>query len=131
MKRLIALFLGSLFLAGCVTPVTSKVTTTGSRELTEAEKGYLYKSVQQKLKDPDSARLTFVPFIETSEGSLDYCGYVNAKNSYGGYAGNQIFKATFLKVNGQVKGAVSLLDGSSIGQQALRDECTERGYKMY
>lgn len=118
-------------LTGCVTPVVSKVTATGSRELTASEKSYMTEAVKNKLIDPDSARITFVPFIETAENSLHYCAYVNSKNSYGGYSGNQIFKGTFLKVNGQVKGAVALIDSSQLGQEALRDECKEIGYSMY
>lgn len=44
--------------------------------------------VRQNLKDPESARFDKVTFnTETGAG----CGYVNAKNSMGGYVGFQSF----------------------------------------
>jgi hypothetical protein len=45
--------------------------------------------VRAKLKDPDSAKFHDIK----RRGPLDYCGWVNARNSYGGYAGDSIFLA--------------------------------------
>lgn len=43
------------------------------------------------MKDPDSARFGSMVAGETSEGVIQVCGYVNGKNSYGGYTGEQPF----------------------------------------
>lgn len=45
-------------------------------------------AVKQKLKDPDSAK--FKNLRPMGEGG-GYCGWVNARNSYGGYAGFAVF----------------------------------------
>lgn len=50
-------------------------------------------SVQQQLKDPDSAKFGEITLVTPAEQSTKYqsikvaCGSVNAKNSYGGYEG--------------------------------------------
>lgn len=58
-----------------------------SKPLTAANKVQITKAVKQLLKDPDSARFRW-PGVQ--EWGL-YCGWVNAKNSYGGYAGFEPF----------------------------------------
>jgi len=46
--------------------------------------------ISSRLKDPDSAQFKDV-FASKSSGSPVVCGYVNAKNSFGGYSGYQRF----------------------------------------
>lgn len=61
-------------------------------------------SVKEKLKDPDSARFKFGPVQRGAiydspslhMSGLFMCGYVNAKNSFGGYAGDSRFFAHLL-----------------------------------
>lgn len=48
------------------------------------------KGVQSSLKDPDSAKVTSLVAYRIATG-IRICGFVNAKNSYGGYAGNAPF----------------------------------------
>jgi hypothetical protein len=57
-------------------------------------------AVLAELKDPESARFSGVkPLKRTSDGKVTgYCGRINAKNSYGGYAGSSVFYATAGKV---------------------------------
>jgi hypothetical protein len=45
--------------------------------------------LRKKLLDPDSARLTWWAY----PGKGFYCGLVNSKNGFGGYAGNALFYA--------------------------------------
>ena len=47
-------------------------------------------AVKAQLKDPDSAKFRGIK----REGPFAYCGWVNAKNSYGGYEGYSVFFAT-------------------------------------
>jgi hypothetical protein len=48
------------------------------------------KAVRDALKDPDSARFTDLVLYKQGE-VYGVCGYVNAKNSYGGYVGKKLF----------------------------------------
>lgn len=44
-------------------------------------------AVKAALNDPDSAKIRDI----RKTGPDSYCGWVNAKNAYGGYAGDQLF----------------------------------------
>ena len=61
-----------------------------SKPLTVAHKKQIAAAVTEKLKDPDSAKFRW-PAVQ--EWGL-YCGWVNAKNSYGGYTGFKPFMIT-------------------------------------
>lgn len=54
---------------------------------TEAAK----EMVISQLKDPESARFGETWALNGSNGNRSVCGYVNAKNSYGGYTGQKMF----------------------------------------
>jgi hypothetical protein len=45
------------------------------------------EAVKAALNDPDSAKIRNV----RKTGPNSYCGWVNAKNAYGGYSGEQLF----------------------------------------
>jgi len=45
------------------------------------------KAVRAVLSDPDSGKFRDI----RKTGADSYCGWVNAKNAYGGYAGDQLF----------------------------------------
>jgi len=62
------------------------------RDLSDAEKAAISKVVSDRLKDPESARFKWMKMVV---GSINYCGLVNAKNSYGGYTGYTPFDASF------------------------------------
>lgn len=50
------------------------------------------ESVRRTLKDPQSAQFSEV-YISRIAGTPSACGYVNAKNSFGGYVGRRRFMA--------------------------------------
>lgn len=47
--------------------------------------------VLNQLKDPESARFDEFWALKGSNGLRTICGYVNAKNSFGGYTGRKMF----------------------------------------
>ena len=47
--------------------------------------------VRRELKDPNSADFKDIYVASTPKGGKKVCGWVNAKNSYGGYVGFQRF----------------------------------------
>jgi len=49
------------------------------------------EKVIDQLKDPESARFGEIWALNGSNGHRSICGYVNAKNSYGGYTGKKMF----------------------------------------
>ncbi|MBP1179967.1 hypothetical protein [Methylobacterium sp. PvR107] len=84
------------------------------------------KGVRQSLRDPDSARFDR-PFIAArdSAGILKVCGFVNAKNTYGGYAGDTAFVGTMFKNNTIF--LPNSITGSDSGQYATRAVCAKEG----
>lgn len=63
--------------------------------LSQQEIDMVKQAVVDGLKDPDSARFGSrfweARGIERGPGDKAYCGYVNARNSYGGFTGEQLF----------------------------------------
>jgi hypothetical protein len=55
------------------------------------------KGVASSLKDPMSAQFGVMSAGQKSDGIIIVCGFVNAKNFFGGYAGAQPFIAGYLK----------------------------------
>ena len=82
----------ALALAGCATnPPGADTSEVEIVELSDTQFSTVKSAVRQNMKDPDSAQFgRYVAFRTTdSEGEqTDYvCGYVNGKNSFGGYVG--------------------------------------------
>ena len=80
-------------------PCTKQGKPAALRQLTPAEKLAVARAVQDQLKDPESARFKWSSMMGRNG---QYCGEVNAKNSYGGYTGFRPFVATL--TNGKVSG---------------------------
>jgi len=93
----------SAWLSGCTSSPSSPPAAAAlpaarpnllSRDLSPAEKTALTHALSTTLKDPDSAKFDWGP-VKYAQGSTstEYCGIVNAKNSYGGYTGYQMYHA--------------------------------------
>ncbi|HCI5659321.1 TPA: hypothetical protein NPO21_004958 [Klebsiella variicola subsp. variicola] len=98
-----------------------------ARPLTGAEKSIIESSVRAQLKDPGSAKFTFPNLLEGNLTDLPgrYCGKVNAKNSYGGYSGDQWFATNVNTIkNGNVE--VYTQEGSPLN---IAEICKQGGYK--
>lgn len=78
---------------------SSSKLTVEVRELSSKEKTKIETDVKSELKDPNSAVFKWLPFIEGKHG---YCGYVNAKNMFGGYTGNKLFHIMFMSREGKI-----------------------------
>ena len=110
-----ALFIAAIS-GGCATPVatepSSSQTSTSIAPSTEQnqtvvftkskaspkEKAMVMAGVKNKLRDPESARFEDIYAMNGSHGKRSYCGYVNAKNGFGGYTG----KAQFIYMDGVI-----------------------------
>jgi len=67
----------------------ANVPTNGPYRLSEVEQAAIVKGVQARLKDPMSAIFGGAEATRDPKGFVYVCGSVNAKNSYGGYTGQQ------------------------------------------
>lgn len=98
---------------GTVTPIT----------LTPSQRTIVQREVRASLKDPNSAKFGTMAAGRETDGSITVCGLVNAKNSYGGYAGMSGFIGAL--VSGGTRFIVAGIDGSA-GPVAIR-LCREKG----
>jgi hypothetical protein len=111
------------------TPLAKPVKT---RELTKNEKKIIGEGIARGLKDPQSAQFRWLPFPESNEELISYCGMVNAKNSYGGYTGFKPFLAGILMKNGKIVGAVLIgADAGRYGEEATLSVCNDKGFRPH
>ena len=105
-----------------------KPTNWKKRNITQAEKSYVEKAIKGSLKDPDSAKFKHSYYVSNGEGA--YCGLVNSKNSYGGYAGDTPFMAMIMHdKKGNATGAgVIAVGGDQYEVQATIETCRDNGY---
>ena len=71
---------------------SKKVMSLETRKLVWIDK--MEDKVRMRLKDPDSAVFTGSKFYSGFKGAPIVCGYVNSKNSFGGFSGDQGFIAS-------------------------------------
>lgn len=99
--------------SGCVatTPDTPKTPTPKvvpqtwvKAEANPQEIANAKNSITKILKDPESARFDDFWVITNSKDKRYVCGYVNAKNSFGGYTGKKLFyvndKSSYIEGSG-------------------------------
>lgn len=91
MRRSILAVAIVLALAGCQTTPEPPMEQTSKYAPTEADQTAIADAFERILKDPDSARFPVIYARIGQSGMIYYCGLVNARNSYGGYTGNQPF----------------------------------------
>lgn len=130
--RFLAAVSCAVFLSGCVaTTPTERMVFVPTAYLVDVEQSYIddnIKKVRDSMKDPESAQFSGIYTTrrvvdQVEQPNANVCGYVNAKNSYGGYVG----KTRFLSSAGFV--AVwepNPRHGFSIDNTVIRDNCTLR-----
>jgi hypothetical protein len=126
-------YVSLVLLCGCskAGPPSELLSAAERRELTPIEKASLTGALAQTLKDPNAAQFKWVPVIMLErEGIFDYCGYVNGRNSYGGYVGFQKFYAQISKNDkGQfTRGLIRTIASDDVGTMATDGLCEKHGY---
>lgn len=89
------------------------------------------KGVRGRLKDPDSAKFD-QPFqaVANASGGITVCGYVNGKNSYGGYTGNVVFGGMLFREKNAFL-PIGIGDGLGRGADyAIRKTCENDGISI-
>lgn len=89
------------------------------------------KGVRESLKDPDSARFGVKLAAIDGKGSTIVCGMVNAKNSYGGFTGEQPYYGLLTEFGNASKSvqifSTVAVGGDSYKIQAIRQMCRRIG----
>ncbi|ELP5232515.1 hypothetical protein R1Z32_001391 [Citrobacter freundii] len=95
------------------------------RSLTKQEINAVETAVKGHLKDPESARFKHSKFVSNGKGA--YCGLVNSKNSYGGYAGNTPFMVMLIN-NGKPHAGFIGMGGDDAETLSTLSVCKDSGY---
>lgn len=69
--------------------------------LAETDKDVIRAEIRSMVKDPESARFQWIPHIGNKPDKTLVCGFVNARNGYGGYTGFQPFLARVIRLDGK------------------------------
>lgn len=113
-------------LIGMLLAVSVCASFANAKDFTEAQKSKLKETVKQKLLDADSARFTLPAY----KGGNIYCGLVNSKNTYGGYAGNAIFQVFVVSPTYFNFMGLGTADPDSARSLTMSQSCAEKGYKF-
>jgi hypothetical protein len=125
---------GTLFLAGCYqtptyipvsyTPPPSGLERGVAIKLTPQQIQVVKAGVAEGMKDPESARFSGEMLAaKNSKGIITVCGYVNGKNSYGGYVG----KSPFVGVLGDGKFVLVDIGSSQDDRKITAKVCDASG----
>ncbi|GEM_PF-846645 len=96
------------------------------RALTPAETRAIENSISDQLKDPFSAKFKHSQYVYNGNG--EYCGYVNSKNSYGGYVGDMPFLIMLVGSGKKTNAAVISFASNEAEVSATYEICRKLGY---
>ena len=100
-------------------------------ELTSAQIKVVQGAVINSLKDPGSAQFGEIKAVKnegTSNELVLACGWVNAKNSFGGYVGSSPFMVLYSKhLN---KADVIKMGGNEMVNFQIQNRCLEKGIRL-
>lgn len=129
MKQLFAVAACAAVLAGCNHTAPRTAETFTPYTLSRAENAVIDSALRSALKDPASAIFGARYAASSSAGGVYVCGYINAKNSFGGYTGDRPFSG----VLGPKPATVFFVSGiSNTDAQifAKRDVCSGYGITL-
>ena len=121
---ILASAVSAVWLAGCTAPKKAQPVAP-TAQLVTADRAYVDASLaklRSSLKDPDSAKFYGIYAIQKPDQPRpSVCGFVNAKNSYGGYVGKTPFLAT--PDIAVLTGGLTL-GGRSVGSEVIVNNCS-------
>jgi hypothetical protein len=97
--------------------------SVGQRDLTPAEKDIISHAVSLSIKDPNTAQYRWPKISAAEEGSVNYCGMVNAKSPYPAYNGWQAYIVEATVTGGKVSSAVVGLIAGGKDVEIVRKMC--------
>lgn len=123
--------LSSTVLTGCTPVEVPAIPAEPSGipvELSDSQISFIQNEVRNNLKDPESARFAQIAAVREPEGILLVCGFVNGRNSFGGYTGFQPFSGIYTEL-GQLGSTLSIINigGTDSQQMATLSVCRDSG----
>lgn len=124
---------------GCATALVGVLLLTSSavaqmpQPLTPEQQAAVEDGIREKLKDPDSARFKGAIKVPHEGDSFLVCGFVNSKNSFGGYVGFTPFHGLLLTMKRKTDNktvyllSVPSIGGNEISPQTVYDWCASEG----
>jgi hypothetical protein len=100
---------------------------TGLRELSPAEKEVITHAVGLSVSNPGSAQYRWPQISSSEEGSVNYCGMVNAKSPFPAYSGWQAYIVEATVSGGRISSAVVGLIAGGKDTEIVRKMCTKYG----
>ena len=98
-----------------------------TRELAPEEKQVITKAVSLSIVNPGQAQFRWPPIASTDEGSINYCGMVNAKSAYPAYSGWQAYIVEGSVSGGKLTSAVVGLIAGGKDTEIVRKMCKKYG----
>jgi hypothetical protein len=98
--------------------------------LTAQQQQIIRAETMKRLKDPESARFGKMSASQDKDGSLTVCGFVNAKNAFGGYTGMSPFMGAFLRPPNGGTFKVIEIASSDTDRQAVISVCGQAGVAL-
>jgi hypothetical protein len=127
-KRLLTLAFVASVLAGCQTaqvePERSSPVPLSSYQIVAIQEG-----VKAALKDPESARFGEIRAGRRPNGDVIVCGWVNAKNGFGGYTGMEPFNGMLADPSSD-RFAFASAGGGRYGSEAVMEVCKMFGVPL-
>ncbi|WP_341959169.1 hypothetical protein [Pseudomonas sp. RC10] len=110
----------------CAFLIMGLTVSASARDFSPAQQAKLKDTVKQQLLDADSAKFKLPPY----QGGQIYCGLVNSKNTYGGYAGDAIFQVFVVTPTLFNFMGIGTSDPESVRSVTMRQSCEQKGYKF-
>jgi len=98
-----------------------------TRELLPEEKQVISKAVSLSIVDPNHAQYRWPQIANTEDGSINYCGMVNAKSSFPSYSGWQAYIVEGTISGGKLTSAVVGLIAGGKDIEIVRKMCKKYG----
>ena len=129
MQRLSLVVLAT-FVVAIVDTVGSTESAEAADELTAAQETIVLDGLRKNLKDPSSAILGQIKAGTEEGGTIPICGFVNAKNSFGGYTGDKPFIGMLLLPPTDTFVALGI-GGTESDSIALNNTCKRYGLGLW
>ena len=104
--------------------------TEAAEVLTAAQEEKVLDGLRKKLKDPNSAILGQIKTGTEDDGTIPICGFVNAKNSFGGYTGDTPFFGMLLLPPDEIFFVLGI-GGTELDSVALNNTCKRYGLGLW
>jgi hypothetical protein len=98
-----------------------------TRDLLPGEKQVISKAVSLSIVNPGQAQYRWPQIANTEDGSVNYCGMVNAKSAYPAYSGWQAYIVEGTVSGGKLTSAVVGLIAGGKDTEIVRKMCKKYG----